>query len=184
MEEVNEAESLNPQTTPLVEPLNEDGFQRFDPRNISAERTSGLIFTAVVGIGMLVGMTALFFSIGLGWIVYACLAAAALLLVLLLWYTTCWPSVEHRHRSWRLSDVGIELRHGVWWKHRHAIPWARVQHADVTQGPLQRMYGVGTLTVHTAGTANSSVNLGGLSHQVAIDLRDEIIRQRTQGDVV
>ena len=65
-----------------------------------------------------------------------------------------------------------------------AVPWARVQHADVSQGPIQRMYGVGTLTIHTAGTSNSSVNLAGLSHELAISLRDKIIRQRASGDVV
>ena len=97
-----------------------NGFQSFDPRNVSAERVSGLIFTAIVGVGMLVGMCALFFSIGLGWIVYACFATATSLFLLLLWYTIFWPSIEHRHRSWRLSEVGLELRHGVWWKHMQA----------------------------------------------------------------
>jgi len=126
----------------------------------------------------------LFAANGLGWLFYICLAVGAILYLLLLWYTIFWPAIEHRNRSWRLTDVGLELRHGVWWKHMHAVPWSRVQHADVTQGPLQRMYGVGTLTVHTAGTANSSVNLSGLSHEVAIQLRDEIIRQRAMGDVV
>lgn len=162
----------------------ETGFQHFDPRNISAERMAGGIFTAIVGVAALVGAVILFFAYGFGWIFYCSLAAALFCYAILFYFTVFWPSIEHRHRRWRLTDVGLEVRHGVWWKHMQAIPWARVQHADVSQGPVQRMYGVGTLTLHTAGTSNSSVNLGGLSHEVAIGLRDEIIRQRASGDVV
>ena len=170
---------------PSIDSLSDQsGFQHFDLRNVSVEKVAGLIFSGVVGVGGIVGLTFLFFGVGLGWIFYGILAAAILLFAILFYFTLAWPGVEHRHRTWRLSDVGLEVRHGVWWKHRQAIPWARVQHADVSQGPLQRMYGVGTLTVHTAGTNNSSVNLAGLSHEVAIELRDEIIRQRTAGDVV
>ena len=159
-------------------------FEPFDRRNITRERTSNLIFTAVVAIGLIVGAAFLYFSIGFNWLVQIGLGVAALLLLALAWFSLFWPSIEHRHRSWRLSDLGLEFHHGVWWKHRQAVPWARVQHADVSQGPLERTYGVGTLTVHTAGTSNSSVNLAGLSHERALEIRDEIIRQRTTDDVV
>ena len=159
-------------------------FQSFDSRNVSAERAAGWIFMGIIGIAALIGGGVLYFSLGSGWVFFAILAAAILLYGLLFFFSIFWPAIEHRHRSWRLTDVGLEICRGVWWKHKHAIPWARVQHADVSQGPLQRMYGVGTLTVHTAGTSHSSVNLGGLSHEVAIEIRDKIIRQRAAGDVV
>ena len=184
---VYENDSLKPVASKEIESKEtgqQESFTSFDPRNISAERIGGLIFTGFVGLAMIVGGLVLFFSVGLGWVFYLCLAAAILFYACLLWFTIFWPGIEHRHRGWRLSDAGLEVRHGVWWKHLHAVPWARVQHADVVQGPIQRMCGVGTLTVHTAGTSNSSVNLSGLSHPRAIELRDEIIRQRTLGDVV
>ena len=160
------------------------GFEPFDSRNISRERTSNVIFAAFVGVGLIAGAVILYFNLGFGLPFQIILAAAGLSYVALAWFTFFWPAIEHRHRSWQLSDVGLEYHHGVWWKHRQAVPWARVQHADVSQGPLERMYGVGTLTVHTAGTSNSSVNLSGLSHERAIEVRDEIIRQRTADDVV
>lgn len=164
--------------------LTDPEFQLFDQRNISVEKVAGSIFTSILGIAIIVGALFLFFAVGLGWLFNTCVAVTAILFALVIYFTIIWPSVEHRHRSWRLTDIGLELRHGVWWKHMQAVPWARVQHADVSQGPIQRMYGVGTLTIHTAGTSNSSVNLAGLSHEVAISLRDKIIRQRASGDVV
>ena len=159
-------------------------FNHFDPRNISVEKMSGGIFTAVVGVGLIAAGLVLLFALGWNWPFQIGLAIALLLYAGLFYFTFFWPSIEHRHRGWSLTDVGLEVRHGVWFKHRQAIPWARVQHSDVSQGPLQRMYGVGTLTVFTAGTSNSSVNLAGLSHELAIELRDEILRQRTREDVV
>jgi len=159
-------------------------FNLFDPRNISVEKTSGGIFTGVVGLGLIVGGLFVYFSLGWDWPLWICLAIALPLYAGLFWFTFFWPAIEHRHRGWCLTDVGLEFRHGVWFKHRHAIPWARVQHSDVSQGPLQRMYGIGTLTVHTAGTSNSSVNLAGLSHELAIELRDEILKQRAREDAV
>jgi len=186
-EEVAGSRSAPDQIHSDLSPLDlppEDEFQPFDPRNVSVERMAGGIFTSVIGVAALVGVVVLFFVIGFGVTFFAILAAAVVCFAMLVYFTIFWPAVEHRHRRWRLTDVGLEVKHGVWWKHMQAIPWARVQHADVSQGPIQRMHGVGTLTVHTAGTSNSSVNLGGLSHEVAIELRDQIIRQRASGDVV
>ena len=64
------------------------------------------------------------------------------------------------------------------------MPLARVQHTDVSQGPFQRQFELGTVTVHTAGTQNASVALSGLTHSVALQLRDQLIAQRDSKDVV
>ena len=161
-----------------------EGFWQFDPQSIPASRLTDSIASAVftiLGIGIAIG---LYFWLGTGWALY-CLLALGVIFLLVLWYFSLfWPSIEHRHRCWRLSDIGLEIKSGVWFKEDQAVPWARVQHADVSQGPIQRMYGIGTLTVYTAGTANSSVAMEGMTYEKAIDLRDEIIRQRKSGDVV
>jgi len=63
---------------------------------------------------------------------------------------------------------------------RHTIvPAARVQHIDVTQGPVERMFGVATLVLHTAGTANSQVDLPGITRETAEEIRDAIRDQLT-----
>jgi membrane protein YdbS with pleckstrin-like domain len=159
-------------------------FQSFDLRSVPVDRIVGFIVSAVLISGATVGLCFLFFAVGLGVLFCSVLAGAIVIALILLYLAAFWPAIEHRNRAWRLTDVGLEFRHGVWWKHQQAIPWARVQHADVSQGPLQRMYGIGTLTVHTAGTKDSSVNLEGLAHETAVQLRDEVIRQRKSSDVV
>ncbi len=104
--------------------------------------------------------------------------------MILLWLAIYWPAIEHRNVRWLTSPVGVEIKKGVFWRHQIAIPWARVQHADVSQGPLARQFSLGNLTIHTAGTKHASIDLEGLSHDVAIELRDKVIRQRKAGDVV
>ena len=62
-----------------------------------------------------------------------------------------------------------------WLTREHTIvPLSRVQHIDVSQGPIERSAGVATLSLHTAGTENSLVVLPGISRQRAEEIRDAI----------
>lgn len=54
------------------------------------------------------------------------------------------------------------------------VPFVRVQHIDVTRGPVDKMFGTASLVVHTAGTHNSVVVLPGLSPGRAAEIRDTI----------
>jgi membrane protein YdbS with pleckstrin-like domain len=54
------------------------------------------------------------------------------------------------------------------------VPFGRVQHIDVTQGPLERRFGLGTLVLHTAGTRSGAVGLPGLLFEEAGQIRDHI----------
>jgi len=54
------------------------------------------------------------------------------------------------------------------------VPFVRVQHIDVTRGPIDKMFGTASLVVHTAGTHNSVVVLPGLAPERAAEIRDAI----------
>lgn len=162
------------------------GFQPLSPRSIPFEQRTGYIVALVVGIVVL-GFTAPF-AIGLGWSSPWILALAVvgwlLLACILFGSAHFWPAVSYRHAMWRLDDTGLEIRRGVFWKHRIAIPAARVQHVDVSQGPIQRMFRLGKLTINTAGTRNASIELEGLDYDQALQLRDQLIMQKEAVDVL
>jgi membrane protein YdbS with pleckstrin-like domain len=163
----------------------ESGFQKRHPNSVTVDRISSFIFAAVVGIGLVVGLAIVAVSNrGVGTVWFSLLFAGILLTIMLTWLAVYWPKWDYDRTSWRLSETGLEIRGGVIWRHRISIPTARVQHADVSQGPLQRKYGLGSLTVHTAGTQNASVALDGLLHETALELRDKVVRHRKQTDVV
>jgi membrane protein YdbS with pleckstrin-like domain len=63
------------------------------------------------------------------------------------------------------------------------VPFGRIQHIDVDQGPIDRRYGLAKLTVHTAGNHNSTVVLPGLAHGDALATR-EAIRAAIRQDVL
>ncbi len=88
-----------------------------------------------------------------------------------------YPPARHRHLRYRIDDVGITIRDGVLWRTSSALPRIRIQHTDVSQGPLQRRYGVATLKLYTAGSRFTRIELPGLEHAVAVALRDQLQRQ-------
>jgi hypothetical protein len=85
-----------------------------------------------------------------------------------------WPEKAWRHASYRVSGRGIEIRRGVWWRTVITVPRSRVQHTDVTQGPIERSFGLGTLVLFTAGTDHSKVVLPGLAYGDASAIRDRL----------
>lgn len=170
---------------PLAGPVEvSDQFWALDRRNIRVDQIAGTIFSCVMLFAGLVTIVVVWFNVGFStaWFIVAGLLGVGLLML----FAACWfwPPLEYRYQSWRLDQSGLEIRRGVLWRHRVTIPLGRVQHADVSQGPLQRPFGIGTLTVHTAGTQNASIQLEGLAHETAIELRDLIVRQRDDQNVV
>ena len=164
-------------------PSTKQQFYKLDPNYVSVERISGIIWFLLVFMGSASGFLVSWqFNNDTSWLRLGIMAAVSLFNVLLLLLPFFWPPIKYRHFSWTLDDAGLEIHRGVFWKLKIAVPVARVQHADVSQGPLQRHYGIGTLTIHTAGTRDASVDLPGLNHEIALQLRDQLIRQGINDD--
>jgi len=83
---------------------------------------------------------------------------------------------KYRYTQWRLDDDGFAVRRGRFWSVETRVPGSRVQHLDVVRGPVERRFDLATLVIHTAGTRNSAVSLGGLDAADAEHLRDTLAR--------
>ena len=91
------------------------------------------------------------------------------------------PQRIYSRLRYRLTDRFLQVMRG-WLFHTDTIvPLVRVQHLDVTRGPLDKLFGTATLVVHTAGTHNSIVTLPGLAPARAAEIRD-IIREHVRTD--
>lgn len=84
------------------------------------------------------------------------------------------PLRRHYARGYAMSQDRLRVVRGIWFRHDTVVPFGRVQHIDVDQSPLERYFGLATLTLHTAGTHNASVKLPGLAHELAMEMREEI----------
>ena len=50
-------------------------------------------------------------------------------------------ALDYAHAGYQLDGDGLKLRRGVLWQIVTHVPRSRVQHTDVSQGPLERRYG-------------------------------------------
>jgi membrane protein YdbS with pleckstrin-like domain len=80
-----------------------------------------------------------------------------------------------------MTEDELHIQHGLWTRTRTVVPFGRVQHIDVAQGPIERAFGVGSLILHTAGTRSSAVDLPGLEFGEAGQMRD-VIRSKIRQD--
>jgi membrane protein YdbS with pleckstrin-like domain len=81
-----------------------------------------------------------------------------------------------RYRAWAcgMDREELQVRRGVLTRVHTVVPLDHVQHIDVSQGPLERAFGICSLILHTAGTLNSQIVLPGLDRDSAERMRDEI----------
>ena len=91
------------------------------------------------------------------------------------------PGRRWQARGYDMGADRLRVVRGVLWRSDTVVPFGRVQHIDVDQGPIERALDIATLTLHTAGNHNASVKLPGLKHETARTLR-ETIRQRIRRD--
>lgn len=150
--------------------------KKLAPEHIQVERIGGWIFAAVVILLMIIQQSlGLLFAWYSGtvatWILLGSLAVASFLL----WIADWWPRKEYQYCAYLVNASGMAIWSGIIWRKVTSIPKARVQHTDVSQGPIQRPYGVATLIIHTAGTREAKVEVKGLPHAAAMRIRDYLI---------
>jgi membrane protein YdbS with pleckstrin-like domain len=162
-----------------------DGVHRpLDPRYIRAQRLVRWITTAVFLLIALPFVAASFFIFDeYRWLRFAPAAVWFVLGGVLAWSSHAWPPLAYRRMSCAVSADGIEIRHGVLWRTVTTVPRSRVQHIDVSQGPIERSHELGTLVIHTAGTDHAVVVLAGLSHTQALRIRDHLLPAGTDDAV-
>lgn len=84
------------------------------------------------------------------------------------------PLARYNARGYQISRDRLRVVRGIMWRSDTIVPFGRVQHIDVDQGPIERALDIATMTLHTAGSHNASVSLPGLGHELATQMREEI----------
>ena len=91
------------------------------------------------------------------------------------------PARIYRRLCYGLTERLLQVVRGWLFHTDTVVPFVRVQHLDVTRGPLDKLFGTATLVIHTAGTRNSIVTVPGLAPERAAEIRD-IIREHIRTD--
>lgn len=82
---------------------------------------------------------------------------------------------QARAIGYMLRADDIVFRKGILWQRMIAVPYGRMQLVDITQGPLDRAFGVSQLKMVTAA-ATTGVQIPGLTQAAAEALRDTLIQ--------
>jgi uncharacterized protein len=93
------------------------------------------------------------------------------------------PRARYRHWRYQVAPDALELRHGVVKRVHSTIPYFRVQHIDIAQGPVERAVGLARLVLHTA-SAGTDASIPGIAAGDAEDLRRLILARAGSGDAV
>jgi hypothetical protein len=82
---------------------------------------------------------------------------------------------RRRYRAWGYAEREDDLlvRRGVMFRRLTVVPYGRMQFVDVTAGPVDRIFRIATVQLHTAA-ARSDARIPGLARDEAERLRDRL----------
>lgn len=92
-----------------------------------------------------------------------------------------WTPVFFKTLEYGIDSEAVKMSKGVYWKKRTTVPYQKITNVDITQGPLERHYGIGTIHVQTAGAGGAQ---GGSAELILTGIRNlEHIKDVIMGGV-
>ncbi|AXL11220.1 hypothetical protein DXT68_03035 [Microbacterium foliorum] len=140
-------------------------WHQISPRYVVSQIVQNLIFLAFVLAAAVV--LALVLDQSWVWIPAAVVVAIEIITLVIL------PR-QAKAIGYMLRDDDIVFRKGILWQRMIAVPYGRMQLVDITQGPLDRAFGVSQLKMVTAA-ATTGVQIPGLTQAASEALRDTLI---------
>jgi hypothetical protein len=141
-------------------------WRRISPRYRSLRRLTTVLVAPILFTipAVLVGVLT-----GLWWISFMLWGFAAVIVVSRL------ALVERNYRAWGYveREDDLYITSGVLFRSLVAVPYGRMQLVEVASGPLERAFGLATVTLKTA-SAETNATIPGLTPDEAARLRDEL----------
>jgi len=66
-----------------------------------------------------------------------------------------WIPAYCRSIEYSIDSDAVRMRHGVFFKKHVTVPPVKITNVDVSQGPVQRRFGIGTIHLQTAGAGGA-----------------------------
>jgi uncharacterized protein len=86
------------------------------------------------------------------------------------------PGLRYRRFRYEITELGLYVARGRLWRTWQVVPHARVQTVDTKRGPLERSFGLVSVSVSTA-SAKGGTGIPGLDPLVADGLVEELSRR-------
>ena len=130
------------------------------------ELSKGYFYAKLIGVG-----------IGLGWFTFVYFVLAYILRdeiplwvrqtvpwILLVWWIFSLIRVykTYKKKAFALRDRDVHYKTGWIWRRQTTLPYNRIQHCELSSGPIDRVFGLAEIHIYTAGGSNSDITIPGL----------------------
>lgn len=146
-------------------------FKQLDPKSRTAEYISTTVLFAI----LFVAVNILVFTLGGGfvWWVGALYAGWLALFGLSMWLVE--KNYEVTGYAMRQRDIVFQT--GVITRGVTTIPFKRIQHCEITEGPIQKLFKLASLKIFTAGGSSSDLSISGIQKEDAAMIKEFITRK-------
>ncbi|GAB4414030.1 MAG: PH domain-containing protein [Bacteroidia bacterium] len=149
-------------------------YHSLSPAYRRVQHLSALIFGVLLLAGIVAGLSVAE-RWSQGWLVLLLLAGWAL--IVLLQHLAIAKGFQYKAYALRTHD--LSYRSGWLWRKTTSIPFNRIQHCEVGQGLIERLFGLAHVKVYTAGGQSSDMSVPGLLPNDAQRIKDFILKQAT-----
>ena len=77
-------------------------------------------------------------------------------------------------RKYALRDKDITYKSGVVIKKMTTVPFSRIQHVEIDEKPISRMFGLSSISVYTAGDSSDDLGIKGIKKEEALRIKEFI----------
>lgn len=149
-----------------TQPLLREPSQRVSPRARNLWRVAAALEGAFTLLVVLV-VGYVWAPFDMRWWMPALLAAAVAA------YAVVVPAWKYAVHRWEVTGTAVYTQTGWWARERRIAPMSRIQTVDYAEGPLQRLFGLASVTVTTASAAGA-LEIAGLERDRARALIEEL----------
>lgn len=90
--------------------------------------------------------------------------------------------IGFKYHKYAMRMKDIIYQEGYLWRRITTVPFNRIQHCEVTQGPIHRIMNVSKIKVFTAGGSSSDLAISGLSTEEAHKMKNFILAKTTSDE--
>ncbi len=80
-----------------------------------------------------------------------------------------------RHKFFAVREHDVTFFSGIVFKRVLIQPYSRLQHVEINRGPLERLFGLATLKLYSAGSNIHTLAIPGLPNDLAAQLKEYIL---------
>ncbi|TXD46560.1 PH domain-containing protein [Polaribacter sp. IC073] len=83
-------------------------------------------------------------------------------------------NIEFKQRKYAVREKDISYQNGFFFRSLTTVPFNRIQHVEIDEGPISRFFGLVSLSVFTAGDSSDDLKISGLLKEEAQQIKEFI----------